>query len=294
MNTMPEPASRVAAGEPAPFEPLWREHAPHAGAALLADEARQAFDILAAGAPDGAAAFALECGLTPGVRPHLYLALQDARARQAAGHGDTAGLLYLRYTFNNAGRASMPLPHRPGPATPAGWPGWLSALCGSGLSDATAAQVESWLSRLPGSAAIDNAAWLDRRPGQPLRLYVSGLSGAVPHGVPRCPPQLPEAAAAPAALAARRVAVVDIDGHGPRPRWGLELLTARHPDGALARWTPLIDTLAAHGLCTPDAARALARWCSHQDRGISHMKLMMEADQVRDARAFLLARRRTA
>ena len=290
MSTTPA----VAATELAPFGPLWLRHAPHASAALLNPQAREAFGALAENAPEGAEAFALECGLAPNVRPHLYIAVQDARAKEAIGHGDVGGLLYLRYTLNNAGRASVPLPHRPGPSGRGDWPAWLASLRDRGLPAATAAQVQDWLASLPDTARIDNAAWLDRRPGQPLRLYVSGLPDGLPPGVPHATATLPDAAAVLAALAHRHVAIVDLDEKGTRPRWGLELLAARHPAGALARWAPMIDALAAHGFCTPEGAQGLAQWCGGDQRGISHMKLMLEDGRVRDARAFLLARRAAA
>lgn len=272
----------------ASFEALWRQHGPHVPAALLAGPARAAFAAVAGTAPAPVQAFALECGLTGGVRPHLYLALGPAADSDTAPPS-APGVRYLRYTLNGAGRASVPLPHEPGPAARASWPAWLDVLAARGLPAATAGQALAWLGTLPAGAAIDSAAWLDRRPGQPLRLYVSGVLPGPGNGNAAGWPALPAAAAPLAALARRLVAVVDFDESGPRPRWGLELLTERHPDGALARWRPMIEALRAAGLCTPDRAEGVQAWCRGEGRRISHMKLMAEGQALRDARAFLLA-----
>ncbi|MEI2415840.1 hypothetical protein V8Z80_06610 [Orrella sp. JC864] len=276
-----------------PFAPLWQAHAPAIASDLLTLPARQAFDALAPRAPAGTAGFALECGLTPGVRPHLYLALQDPAAKAAAGHAGAPGLLYLRYTLNRHGQASVPLPCQDVRAGAPQWPALIEGLRAQGLPAAQAGQARLWLDGLPAGAAIDCAAWLDRRPGQPLRLFVSGLpQGQAPAGLPQSgPADLPPAAQALGMLASRCVAIVDLDAAGPRPRWGLELLAERHPQGTMARWTPLLDGLQARQLCSRAARTALARWCADEPaRGISHLKLMIEGQRVLDARVFLRVR----
>ncbi|VFR42753.1 hypothetical protein ANT2_4392 [plant metagenome] len=278
------------------FHALWRAHGPDVPEVLLDAVARGAFDRLAASSDTPpAAAFALECGLTPGLRAHLYLALRGETELAAAGLPGGLSHAYLRYTRNDAGDASVPLPLVPPGVHAADTPRVAKALHALGVPPDTVARAQACLAAFPPDATLDNIGWLDRRPGQPMRCYVSHL----PLG---CPPhqRLGDTAQALASLADRCVATFDIDAQGPRPRWGLELLVSRgNPDPA-ARWRLMLDALRERGLATEAAAQAALAWPARLDghanggpakRGISHLCLTLQAGQVRDARVFLLAAR---
>lgn len=282
------------------FHSLWRAHGPAVPDVLLDVVARGAFDRLAASdATPPAGAFALECGLTPGLRAHLYLALRGETELAAAGLSTGLGHAYLRYTRNDAGEASVPLPLVPPGVHATDAPRVAEALRALGVPPDTVARTQACLAAFPPDATLDNIGWLDRRPGQPMRCYVSHL----PLGCPPHVQHLGDAARALASLADRCVATFDIDAQGPRPRWGLELLVSRgNPDPA-TRWRLMLDALHAQGLATDAARQAALAWPARLDahatggpakRGISHLCLTLQDGRIRDARVFLLAARQAA
>lgn len=97
---------------------------------------------------------------------------------------------------------------------------------------------------------------------------------------------------------------LDVGSGGVGPRLGLELAM---PDGWAGsrwrQWRPLVDTLAAKGLCRADKALGLKRWCGLTRlygrqmyllaKGINHVKLGIREDAV-EAKAYLGACRRRA